>query len=103
MTVNVGSILDAYRSTLKNAEDGVAGVDKVSGSGVFGNILEKVMDGTVDSLKNAEAVGIAAVKGKATVNDVVTAVSAAETALQTVVTIRDRIIAAYQELMRSGV
>ncbi|MBY0427975.1 MAG: flagellar hook-basal body complex protein FliE, partial [Alphaproteobacteria bacterium] len=29
--------------------------------------------------------------------------SSAETALQTVVTIRDRVIAAYQELMRSAV
>jgi flagellar hook-basal body complex protein FliE len=58
---------------------------------------------TVDSLKQSDKVSLAAVQGKASINEVVTAVNSAEFALQTVVTIRDRVIAAYQELMRSAV
>ena len=41
-----------------------------------------------------------AVAGEAELSEVVTAVANAETALQTVVTVRDRIITAYQEIMR---
>lgn len=101
--MNAGSILEAYRSTLKAAEGGTQGLDKIAGSAGFGSVLENVMGNTVESLRNAEQVGMAAVKGKASINDVVTALSAADTALQTIVTIRDRIMTAYQELARTAV
>ena len=38
--------------------------------------------------------------GKANVVDVVTAVAESETALQTLVAVRDRVISAYEEIMR---
>lgn len=102
MVVNVGQVLNSYRTTMKNVESGTPGVNKVGGEG-FDDILKGVLEGTVDSLQNAEKVSMAAVQGKANINEVITAVSSAEVALQTVVTIRDKIIAAYQELMRSAV
>ena len=40
------------------------------------------------------------VAGKADLTDVVTAVSEAETALNTVVAIRDRVISAYQDIIK---
>ena len=104
MALNVGEVLNAYRSTMK-AADGAGntqGIDKVAGA-QFSDVLDNVLSGTVDSLHQAEKVSLAAVQGKASVNEVITAVSSAEVALQTVTTIRDRLIAAYQELMRSGV
>ena len=42
----------------------------------------------------------AAAAGKADVNEVITAVSEAELTLQTVVALRDRVIQAYQEILR---
>jgi flagellar hook-basal body complex protein FliE len=39
-------------------------------------------------------------QGKAELIDAVTAVSSAETSLQTVIAIRDQVISAYQEIMR---
>lgn len=102
MVVNVSQVLNSYRATMKGVEENTAGLNKVSG-GAFDDVLKGVLGGTVDSLKQAEKVSMAAVQGKANINEVITAVSSAEVALQTVVTIRDKIIAAYQELMRSAV
>lgn len=101
MAINVGDVLNAYRSTLQSAEKG-QGPKGVMGSN-FEGILEGIMDQTVGSLKNAEKVSMAAVQGKAGINEIVSAVSSAEVALQTVVAIRDRFVGAYQELMRSGI
>jgi flagellar hook-basal body complex protein FliE len=41
--------------------------------------------------------------GKAELSDVIAAVSQAEVSLQTVVAVRDKVIAAYQDIMRMGI
>jgi flagellar hook-basal body complex protein FliE len=101
MAINVGDVLGAYRSTLNNLEksEGSQGASSTA----FGDILGGVMDQTMSSLKNADKVSLAAVQGKAGINEIVSAVSAAEVALQTVITIRDKFVGAYQELMRTGI
>jgi flagellar hook-basal body complex protein FliE len=99
MVVNVADALSSYRSVVK----GLEGNNNAASGTSFGDILGGVLDKTVDSLKEADKVSLAAVHGKATLNEIVTAVSSAETALQTIVSIRDRLVGAYQELMRSGV
>jgi len=48
----------------------------------------------------AELKASGAIQGKGDLVDVVTAVQAAEVSLETVVAIRDKVIAAYQEIMR---
>jgi len=48
----------------------------------------------------AEKATAAAIAGEADVTDVVMAVTNAETTLQTVVAVRDRVMAAYQEILR---
>ena len=47
-----------------------------------------------------EAQALAAAAGKADIVDVVTAVAESEAALETLVAVRDRVIAAYEEIMR---
>jgi flagellar hook-basal body complex protein FliE len=101
MAINVGDVLSAYRSTLDKLEKG-EGPQGVS-STAFGDILNNVMDDTLSSLKNAEQVSLAAVHGKAGINEIVSAVSSAEVALQTVIAIRDKFVSAYQELMRTSI
>lgn len=78
-----------------------AGASKAGGAGGFGELLDKAMSEVVDTGKNSER-QMAAVTGSKEGNlvDVVTAVSEAEMTLQTVVTVRDKVIAAYQEIMR---
>ena len=48
----------------------------------------------------SEQATIGAVTGKADISEVVMAVSQAEVTLQTVVSIRDRVVSAYQEILR---
>ena len=63
-------------------------------------MLKDAASGAVDVGKAGDQQTIAAAAGKAELADVITAVSNAEVTLQTVVAIRDRVIAAYQEIMR---
>jgi flagellar hook-basal body complex protein FliE len=77
-----------------------AGVaDAAQGPG-FGDMLKGVLNDTIASSRQAEQLMTAQVQGKANLVDVVTAISSAETNLQTVMAIRDQVIAAYQQVMQ---
>lgn len=79
---------------------GVADAGQAKAAGGFGEMLREALQNTVDASREAEAVSAKAAAGKADVTDVVTAVTNAEMALDTVVGIRDKVISAYQEIMR---
>ena len=69
-------------------------------AGGFGDILKSAMSDVMKSTRHAETQMAAQVHGKAELVDVVTAISAAETSLETVMAVRDQVISAYQEIMR---
>jgi flagellar hook-basal body complex protein FliE len=66
----------------------------------FGALLERVLTDAVDAGRKSETQATQALAGGGNLQDVVEAVNAAELTLQTVVAVRDRIISAYQEIMR---
>jgi flagellar hook-basal body complex protein FliE len=66
----------------------------------FANLVKQAVSNTADSARKAEAKMTAATAGKADLVDVVTAVAESEAALETLVAVRDRVIAAYEEIMR---
>ncbi len=66
----------------------------------FGKLLSEQVQGVVDAGKVAEAKSLDMVNGKADMVDVVTAMTQAELAMETMVTVRDKVIAAYEEIMR---
>jgi len=68
--------------------------------GGFGTLLAQTLDGVAQSGAKADAQAMQVAAGKANVVDVVTAVAESETALQTLVAVRDRVISAYEEIMR---
>ena len=68
--------------------------------GGFGDFLKSAISDAVQQSKHAETQMANQVQGKAQLVDVVTAVSAAESSLETVLAIRDQVISAYQEIMR---
>src|SRR5579864_5041277 len=89
----------AYAATQKAAglESG-AGAQEAGGvGGGFGQVLKSAMSEVVQSSRNAETQMANQVHGKAELVDVVTAISAAETSLETVMAVRDQVISAYQE------
>lgn len=66
----------------------------------FSDMLSESLSNAVEIGKHAENMSARAVAGKAELTDVVTAVTNAEVTLQTVVAIRDKVVAAYQEIAR---
>lgn len=68
--------------------------------GNFGDMVSNLVSDTVGKLHSAEQASIRQVAGKGDLIDVVTAIGAAETALDTVVAVRDRVVGAYGEIMR---
>ena len=71
-----------------------------SGGGGFGAALQRAVEGAVEAGHEADAGGVRALTGQGGVTDVVLALSRAELALQTAVAVRDRVVSAYQDVMR---
>ena len=63
-------------------------------------MLSQSLQGVVDAGKKSDALSTDMVNGKANVVDVVTAVSQTELAIESMVAVRDRVISAYEEIMR---
>ncbi len=71
-------------------------------SGNFAKMVTQAVESTVEAGKNSDQATMAIATGQPTTNtvDVVTAVAETELALQTMVSVRDRVISAYEEIMR---
>jgi len=90
-TVTPSTAANAYKS-----------VDSGTGSSgaSFGGVLQRAIQGAVDANQTAETLSTQAIAGGGNLTEVVAAVSKAELALQTTATIRDRVVQAYQDIMK---
>jgi flagellar hook-basal body complex protein FliE len=79
---------------------GLGGLGGPTGGTSFGGMVESMVSETAGSLRNAETQSVRQIGGKGDLIDVATAIGAAETALDTVVAVRDRVVSAYSEIMR---
>ena len=70
------------------------------GGGGFGAMLQNVLGSVGDAGTKADNQTFQAVQGKGDVVDIVTAVAESEVALETLVSVRDKVISAYEEIMR---
>ncbi len=66
----------------------------------FGGLVQEAIRQAGQSANVAEQQSLQVAAGKADIVDVVTAIAAAETQLQTVIAVRDQVISAYQEILR---
>jgi flagellar hook-basal body complex protein FliE len=66
----------------------------------FGAVLKDVMTNVTAIGRKSDAQAQDVAMGKANMIDVVTAVAESETAIQTMVAVRDKVIAAYEEILR---
>ncbi|MDQ0326297.1 flagellar hook-basal body complex protein FliE [Rhodopseudomonas julia] len=87
--------LSATRSTAATSQ--VAGA---AGEADFGAVLANISGEALNTLKAGEAAAITGINGAMPVQDVVQAVMAAEQTLQASLAIRDKVVAAYQEISR---
>jgi flagellar hook-basal body complex protein FliE len=66
----------------------------------FADLVKNAVNDAISSSKNAETQMAAQAQGKAELVDVVTAISSAQSSLQTVIAVRDQVIGAYQQIMQ---
>jgi len=97
----------AYAAALSQAGDATT-ASAVGGAaqgpaGGFDAILKNAMNDAVSSSRNAETQMVNQVQGKADLVDVATAISSAQSSLETVMAVRDQVISAYQEIMRMAI
>lgn len=97
MAASISSAVAAYANAGKIAGPGLPARD---GGGGFADLLKQAAGDAVGALKQGEAQSLQAVAGKVDLTAVTAAVQNAEIALQAVVAVRDRVIAAYQDISK---
>ena len=104
MALPVSAATAAYANVAKllNNQGSRPSVNQVAdaGGGDFAKLLGQAVQGVVDSGKTSDAKAMDMVNGKGDMVDVVTAISQTELAMDTMVAVRDRVISAYEEIMR---
>lgn len=97
MPIDPVSVARAYQQAAQATQSrGVEGGDSVD----FGSLVQEAIRQAGASATQAEQQALAVAGGQADIVDVVTAIAAAETQLQTVIAVRDQVIQAYQEILR---
>ena len=71
-----------------------------SGGPNFGTMVKEAIGAVVEAGKKSDAQAQAMAAGKANLVDVVTAVTETEVAIESMVSVRDKVIQAYEEIMR---
>lgn len=101
---NITEATNAYANTLnqvRKAAGGAGDDDASSGGASFGDMLKQSVQSAVDAQHKSEKISGQALMGKADMTDVLQAVTDAEMALQTVLAVRDKVVQAYNDVMRT--
>jgi len=104
MSIGALDAAAAYGRALGTGNTGAASVARpaagAAAGGGFGSMIENMVGDAAQGMRQAEQASALHVAGQGDLIDVVTAIGAAETALDTVVAVRDRVVSAYGEIMR---
>ena len=87
-------------SIYQDIDAGVAPAAAAPSGGDFASLLSQSLGSAIDTGRQAEAQAVTAIGGGGDLTSVVTAVSRAELALQTTVAVRDRVLQAYQDIIK---
>jgi len=93
---------NAYASLARMMSGGGVGAGKTSDAGgpSFSALLKDAIGSVMDAGRKSDAQTVAMANGKANVMDVVTAVAETDVAVSTLVSVRDRVIQSYEDIMR---
>jgi flagellar hook-basal body complex protein FliE len=104
MSTPFNAVASAYNNAARLISDqNKSSLGGLSGQGQlpdFGKLVAEGMQGVVDAGKVSDKLSLDLVNGKANVVDVVTAISQTELAMESMVAVRDKVISAYEEIMR---
>ena len=92
---------NAYAALSRIVESGSAEKGGASAGGPsFSALLKDAVGSVLDAGKKSDAQTMAMTSGKANVMDVVTAVAETDVAVSTLVSVRDRVIQSYEDIMK---
>lgn len=102
---DISSALSAYKAAASRiVEQGASlNTDKNTHSSGFEALLKSTLDETLTTAQKSEMISMQAISGQADMKDVVLAISNAETALNTMVAVRDKVLSAYQQIMQMNI
>lgn len=97
--------MNAYQSALKMADQaqrtGVITPEQTGAAGPdFWQLVDNNITDTINANRQGEAVGVAALNNKVSAADLSVAINNAELTLRTITAIRDRVISAYQDIIK---
>ena len=93
---------NAYASLARMMEQPAAPARaaETGGGPSFGALLKDAIGSVLEAGKKSDAQTVAMASGKANVMDVVTAVAETDVAVSTLVSVRDRVIQSYEDIMK---
>jgi flagellar hook-basal body complex protein FliE len=87
---NLAKILDTGGSAKSSEGQGLS----------FASVLKEAVGSVLETGRKSDAQSVAMASGKANVMDVVTAVAETDVAVSTLVSVRDRVIQSYEDIMK---
>jgi flagellar hook-basal body complex protein FliE len=102
VVITPSSVAGAYARVDQGGATGGAAGGPTGGdpAGGFSATLRRALEGAVETGHKADAQATQAITGGGNLTEVVTALTHAELALQTATAIRDRVVQAYQDIMK---
>ena len=99
-TMGINSAAAAYNRAGRAVGQGMEARDTGAGKGEFADLVKSALEEARRIGERSEQMSIQGIRDSADLNQVITAVAEAEVTLQTVVSIRDKVIDAYKEILR---
>ena len=90
---NLARILDTGATAKSSEGDGPS----------FASVLKEAVGSVMEAGRKSDAQTVAMASGKANVMDVVTAVAETDVAVSTLVSVRDRVIQSYEDIMKMSI
>lgn len=107
MAVDFASAVSAYKFAARMATEAPDQVPTAEAEGPaprsFSTMVTESIQNAIETGRTGESMTRAAIEGKADLRDVVMAVNNAEVTLQTVISIRDKVVSAYESILRMPV
>jgi flagellar hook-basal body complex protein FliE len=97
MLSKINHAVAAYTEAAKTLEKARGGPEKGDD---FASLVSGALERAVGTVAKSEAVSMQVLSNQADLNEVVTAVTDAEVALQAVIAVRDRVIQAYNDIIK---
>ena len=90
-------------ANLGRLADGGAGAGAEAGGPSFSAVLKDAIGSVAEAGHKSDAQTVAMASGKANVMDVVTAVAETDVAVSTLVSVRDKVIQSYEDVMKMAI